>query len=289
MHSIADVIQTSSKGEVSKYHRQSLGSSTTWPMLSALKKHPAKLMTMPGMIKERITKYLEPSTAIAKGHIVRVRKNVRSTHSNRPSILEARQEVEDVAPVQQMCSAIENEMFCFAIIRDETENIIYSDLKGRFLIESYTGMNYIFVCYVYKLNTILLRAMKNREDTEMVIAFKSCYTELNTEGHHPTSHVLDNECSRAVKEYITSEDTDLQCVEACNHMVNTVEHGCKAAKYHAIATLCTINPTCPIQLWDQDDTQHNAHITNLPHQVGVRGPQRTKNDWNRTPPAPVGQ
>ena len=87
-----------------------------------------------------------------------------------------------------MCSVIENEMFFFAILCDKDENTIYSDLTRTFLIESYTGMNYIFVCYVYKLNTILLRTMKNREDEEMVMAFKSCYKELNEKGHHPTQH-----------------------------------------------------------------------------------------------------
>ena len=107
-------------------------------------------MSMPGMDKDLVTKYLEPSTATAKGHMVRVRKNIRSTHSEQPAKLEARQEIDDLAPMQQMCSAIENEMFCFAILRDENKNTIYSDLTGRFLIELYTGMNYIFAWYVYK-------------------------------------------------------------------------------------------------------------------------------------------
>ena len=112
-------------------------------------------------------------------------------------------------------------------------------------------MNYIFVCYIYKLNTILLRTMKNREDEEMVSAFKSCYKELNEKDHHPTLHVIDNECSRAVKEFISSEKTDLQFVESYNHRVNAAEHGFKAAKYHTIATLCTIDPACSIQLSDR--------------------------------------
>ena len=63
--------------------------------------------------------------------------------------------------------------------------------------------------------------------------------------------MLDNECSRAVKEYIISEDTDLQFVESYNHRVNAAKHDYKATKYHAIAMMCTINPTCPIPLWDQ--------------------------------------
>ena len=51
--------------------------------------------------------------------------------------------------------------------------------------------------------------MKIREDTEIVVLFNRCYNELHVKGHHPTLYVLDNECSGAVKEYITSENTDL--------------------------------------------------------------------------------
>ena len=111
--------------------------------------------------------------------------------------------------------------------------------------------NYICVFYVYKLNTILLRTMKSRHDAEMAEAFKICYDELNAKGHHPTLRVLDNECSRAVKEYVASQRTEVQIVESHSHQVNAAEHRCKAAKYHTIVTLCTIDPSCPIQLWDR--------------------------------------
>ena len=111
-----------------------------WPKLivvddECIKKHPAELMSMPGMDKDLITKYLDLSTVTSKDHMVRVLKYIRSTHSIRPPILETRQEVEDMAPVQQMYSAIENKMFSFAILRDE-KNTIYSNLMGRCPIES---------------------------------------------------------------------------------------------------------------------------------------------------------
>ena len=71
-------------------------------------------------------------------------------------------------------------------------------------------MTYICVCYAYKLNTILLHTMKTREDEDMISAFKFCYNGLNSKGRHPILHVvLNNECSRAVNEYITSKHTDL--------------------------------------------------------------------------------
>ena len=97
--------------------------------------------------------------------------------------------------------------------------------------------------------------MKNKEDTEMGIASKSCYTKLNTSGHHPMLHVLDNECSCAANEYITLENTDLQFIESYNHKVNTVKHSYKAAKYHTIVTLCTIDLTFPIQVGEKSMLQ----------------------------------
>ena len=127
------------------------------------------------MDKDLITRYLDPSTATVKGHMVRVQKRIWSTHSDRQTRRVAPQELEDLAPMQHMYSASENEMFRFAILQDKKEHTIYSDLTGRFPIESYTGMDYIIVYYVYKLNTVLLRTMKNREVVEMISAFKSCY------------------------------------------------------------------------------------------------------------------
>ena len=43
-------------------------------MLNTFKSHPAELMPISGMTKDLITKYLEPATANAKGHMMRVQK-----------------------------------------------------------------------------------------------------------------------------------------------------------------------------------------------------------------------
>jgi hypothetical protein len=91
--------------------------------------------------------------------------------------------------------------FFFSILRDGEESAIYSNLTGRSLVKLDTGIEYMCVCYVYKLGTMLLRTMKNREDTKL--------HELTDKEHHPTIHVLDNECSHTVKYYIVSERTDI--------------------------------------------------------------------------------
>ena len=55
-----------------------------------------------------------------------------------------------MTPYEQACTVEYDEMFYCSITTDNNGNVIYSDLAGQFPIESYTGMNYYFVCHVYK-------------------------------------------------------------------------------------------------------------------------------------------
>ena len=156
-----------------------------------------------------------------------------------------------MAPDKPACTSEDNEIFYYSISTDNDGNVIYSNLAGRFPIESHTGMNYYFVCYVYKCNYIMVQTVKSRKDAGMVSAFKEVYKELKTKGHQPKLHVLDNECSKAVKHYIISEQTNIQLVEPHNHCVNAAEPAVKSLKYHDLAVFDTLVPNFPIQLWDR--------------------------------------
>ena len=59
-------------------------------------------------------------------------------------------------------------MFVYAAVADNINGVIYSHLTGRFPVESYWGMQYIFIAYIYDENLILMRPMKNRADAFMV-------------------------------------------------------------------------------------------------------------------------
>ena len=64
-------------------------------------------------------------------------------------------------------------------------------------------MQYIFVCYVYEANSILVKPMKSRHDESVVEAYQEMYEDLEARGFKPTLNVTDNECSKAVQNYIT--------------------------------------------------------------------------------------
>ena len=87
-------------------------------------------------------------------------------------------QVDDMAPTKKMCTAIDDEMFCYSITTENDSNVIYSNLPGRFPVQLFTGKNYIFVAYIYKINAILIRSMKNRSDGSMIDAFKDIYEFL---------------------------------------------------------------------------------------------------------------
>ena len=105
-------------------------------------------------------------------------------------------------PPQHICNANENEMFVYAALADNINGVMYSDHTGRFPVESYWGMQYIFIAYIYDDNVILIGPMKNRTDACMVAIFKEIYEYSKERKCKPKLHVMDNKCSKAVQTFI---------------------------------------------------------------------------------------
>ena len=57
----------------------------------------------------------------------------------RQVVVDTRENVDDMDPTEQICPALEDQMFCFAMLADQNEDIVYSDLPGRFPVQSYAG------------------------------------------------------------------------------------------------------------------------------------------------------
>ena len=64
--------------------------------------------------------------------MIRPRSSIQSTQKNSVEILDARLQVDDMNPPQQICNANENEMFVYALLADNINGVMYSDLTGRF-------------------------------------------------------------------------------------------------------------------------------------------------------------
>ena len=205
--------------ELAKYHHQSVCSPPKSSFLRAISNKQFRSFT--GLTYLLISKRLPPSTATEKGHMIRQQSGVQSTRHNRQEILDARQAVDDLNLPQQLCTALEDCMYCFAVLGDMTSGTIYTDLCGLFPVTSYRGMKYIFVAYIYKCNSVLMRPMKGRTDKDMVEVFQDIYGYLRERDLTPALHVMDNKCSKAIKTFIQKEKVDIQLVEPPNHRVSS--------------------------------------------------------------------
>ena len=63
--------------------------------------------------------------------------------------MDARLQVDDMNPPQQICNANEIEFFVYAALVDNIHGVVYIHLTGHFPVESYWGTQYIFIAYIY--------------------------------------------------------------------------------------------------------------------------------------------
>ncbi len=111
-------------------------------------------MAIPGLTLALIHARLPQSTATNKGHMHCHRVNTASTRNAHANIMAACVDVNSMSPTQEVCSL--QEMFCFAALPDANTCTMYTDLTEAFPVRSFKNMQYIFVAYIYDLNTIIV-------------------------------------------------------------------------------------------------------------------------------------
>ena len=84
----------------------------------------------------------------------------------------------------------------------ECYNKIYTDQTGRFPVTSSRGYKYIMIDYDYDYNNILAEPIKSRTSLHIKNAYQTMRKLLCRRGLTPKTHVLDNECSKVLKEYM---------------------------------------------------------------------------------------
>ena len=99
----------------------------------------------------------------------------------------------------------------------------YSDLTGHFIVPSSQGNKYIFILYDHDSNTIHAEPMRDQHAATILTAYKKLYDLLFLCCKCPQLHILDNECSNALKDYINDEGTDYQLIPPGMHRHNTTE------------------------------------------------------------------
>ena len=88
----------------------------------------------------------------------------------------------------------------------ECSRKIYTDQTGHFHITSSRGYNYIIIAYDYNSNNILAEPIKSRTSLHIKNSYQTMRKLLCIRGLTPMTHVLDNECSKVLKEYMEEEN-----------------------------------------------------------------------------------
>ena len=79
------------------------------------------------------------------------------------------------------------------------------------------------IMYVYDANAIMSTPMKNRTKESHTEAYRELHQQLVKKGLRPKMQRLDNEASKMLKEFMTSESVDYQLVPAHIHRRNAAE------------------------------------------------------------------
>ena len=84
--------------------------------------------------------------------------------------------------------------------------------------------------YDYDSNAILAEPFKNRTDTKILPAYTKLAIELTTKGFKTKVHWLDNEASRALKNYNKNQQINYQLTPPHIHCRNAAERAIQTWK-----------------------------------------------------------
>ena len=236
-------------------------------------------VTWPNLTPQVIRWYLQPSLATAKGHLnqQRQRRRKQSTDETPPTPIPTRTHT----------------IYSATLDPNQPTGNSFSDLTGRFPIQSNRGANYIFVLYDYDSNAILVRPLRNRSANEIQRVFTSVHAYLVARGLRPRLHTLDNEASTILKNFLTAEHVEYQLVPPHIHRRNSAERAIQTFKNHFIAGLASTDPNFPLSNWcrllpQAELTLNLLRPSRLNPKLSAYAQLEGAFDFNRTPLAPPG-
>jgi hypothetical protein len=260
------------------YFHKALFSPTKSALLQAVK--DGHLITWPGLTEDAIHKHLKLTPAPAMGHMNQRRQNIRST--SKTPIADAPTADTDLGTKTHLV---------YAVLVDQGQ--LYTDLMGKFPVQSSKGNSYVMVCYVYDCNYVKVIPMKSRSASEWFKAYDHIHKRLTVKGFKPKIQTLDNEASAALKNFFTANDLEYQLVPPHCHRRNAADRAIRTFKEHFVAGLSSVDPTFPLHLWDKllpqaEITLNLLRTSRLHPQLSAAAHFHGLVDYNKTDFAPPG-
>jgi hypothetical protein len=160
---------------------------------------------------------------------------------------EARIKIEgDSSPFRPLPPTKLNNMYVH--VEDLNEEI-HTNQTGAFPHTSQRGNRYIMVAIHLDANYIFANPMKNRMEGEMIRVYQKIINRMKAAGLGLKKHVLNNECSAAMKACIKENDMNYELVPPGQHRHIQAEQAIQTFKAHFISILASVNDNFPLLLW----------------------------------------
>jgi hypothetical protein len=128
---------------------------------------------------------------------------------------------------------------------------MFSHQTGQIPIQSLCGNKYIMVIVEIDSKAILVEPIKNRKDAKMIRADNALLLQLKQASIVPKKHVLDNEVSENMKDYIcVTCKLDMELVPPGCHICNAAKVAIHNFKTHFLSILAGGAGDFPPNLWD---------------------------------------
>ena len=141
---------------------------------------------------------------------------------------------------------------------------------------------------------ILVEPLKSQKDAELHRAYTSLMTRLNRAGIFPKKHVLDNEVSQAMKDFVRDKyNMTVELVPPGCHQRNAAEVAIRNFKAHFLSILAGTAEDFPLQLWDKLLPQTILTLnllwqSNVAPNISAYAYHHGSFNYNRMPLAPMG-
>jgi hypothetical protein len=215
---------------------------------------------------------------MAMGHMNQRRHNIRSTLK---------------APIEKQPTPDKDlgtkTHLVYAVVVDQGQ--LYTNLTGKFPVQSSKRNSYVMVCYIYHCNYVKVIPMKSRSASEWVKSYDTIHQELTLKGFKPKLQTLDNEASTALKNFFTINDIAYQLVPPHCYRRNAAERAIVTFNKHYVAGLSSVDPSFPLHLWDRilpqaEITLNLLRTSRLHPQLSAPAHFHCLVDYNKTAFAP---
>ena len=247
-HSVSAAIKLDSVADFVNFWHAAFGSPAVSTFLSAIDN---SFIRVPGLTATKVRRHPPNAVATAYGHLHATRQGIKSTKKI-PASIQPSESISD----EPTSERLEQRIWCRV---HDVRGRAHSDATGALPVRGRSGALYQVVFFHEDSNFIHVEVANSRKGPDLLAALQKAIKFFTARGVPPLIIRMDNECAKETKNWLASTPTQLELTPVSQHRTNKAERAIGTWKDHFIATLATVDPNCPLSLWE--DFVEQAELT----------------------------